>query len=343
MQKFLLEKNRENGYHIYNVPGIFVTKKGTVLVYYECRHGGDWSVSDLALRRSTDGKFFDKKIIVSGQGHNTVHSLMLLEREGILYALWLENYHRLYLMKSTDDGVTFSDKEDITYALEGVRSRYLWQVAAIGPGHGILTKSGRMLFGVWLAGNLADRNKHFPSVMTTLYSDDGVIWKTGEILPSTEAFPNPSESVLEERECGGIYMNFRHEGTSRRRGVTYSPTGTDEWTEYFSDKSLPDPICAAGLTKAKGMFLFTNCSTEGSTRDGRKNLCLKIGKDGFGWERTLPIDEEGGYSDVAYSPQEDCAYVVYNGGRMNDAEDWWQYEGIRLARISADEWKLRLY
>lgn len=340
MQKLLLEKNRENGYYIYNIPGILVTKRGTVLVYYECRHGGDWSVTDLALRRSTDGEFFDKKILVSGKGYNTVHSLMLLEREGILYALWMENYHRLYVMKSKDDGITFSDREDITYALEEARRKYLWQVAAIGPGHGILTKSGRMLFGVWLAGNQADRNKHFPSVMTTLYSDDGTVWKTGEILPSTEAFPDPSENVLEEREHGGIYMNFRHAGESRRRGVTYSLDGTGGWSEYSLDENLPDPVCAAGLTKAKGEFLFTNCSTDGrNMRDGRKNLCLKIGTDGFGWKKTLLIDEEGGYSDVAYSSKEDCAYIVYNGGRMKNAEDWWQYEGIRLAKVPAEEWK----
>ncbi len=97
----LIEKNRENGYWLYNIPGLTVTRKGTVLVYYECRQGGDWSVSDIALRRSLDGgkTFGARMIAVPGHGRHTVHACMLYEKNDALYMLWNEDYHRAYMKK----------------------------------------------------------------------------------------------------------------------------------------------------------------------------------------------------------------------------------------------------
>lgn len=339
MQTILLQKNREDGYHIYNIPGVAVTKKGTVLCYYECRHGGDWSVTDIALCRSENGRDFSKRqIIVSGKNHNTVHSFMVFVKQEELYALWCENYHRIYLIKSTNDGISWSAPTEITYVFENYRKNYNWQVLCIGPGHGLVTKSGRLMCGVWLAGNKADRNKHFPSVMTTLYSDDGKNWHLGEVLPSTESFLNPSENLLAQMADGSIYMNFRHEGPSRLRGTTVSLNGFTEWREYAVDESLPDPVCAAGLTSAKGEYLFTNCAYNGTDkRDARINLTLKRSNDLKTWSKGLLIDEQGGYSDVEYNPINDKIYVIYNGGRLPEATDWFHYEGIKITIIGWEE------
>ena len=57
---------RTDGYHVYRIPGILVTKRGTVVVYCEARkgEGGDWDPIDICMRRSVDGgvtfKFKDK-------------------------------------------------------------------------------------------------------------------------------------------------------------------------------------------------------------------------------------------------------------------------------------------
>src|SRR5258705_1486582 len=46
----------KEGYTLYRIPGLAVTKKGTVVAYCEGRRGGsDWSAIDLMIRRSTDG------------------------------------------------------------------------------------------------------------------------------------------------------------------------------------------------------------------------------------------------------------------------------------------------
>lgn len=135
----LIEKNRENGYWIYNIPGLIVTRKGTVLVYYECRHGGDWSVSDIALRKSFDGgkTFGERMLVVSGQGRHTVHACMLYEKNDALYMLWNEDYHRAYMAKSYDEGETWGEPTDITYVYEALREKYPWQVVCQGPGHAV--------------------------------------------------------------------------------------------------------------------------------------------------------------------------------------------------------------
>ena len=46
----------QGGYAHYRIPGISVTKKGTILAYAEARKSlrGDWGTIDIVLRRSTD-------------------------------------------------------------------------------------------------------------------------------------------------------------------------------------------------------------------------------------------------------------------------------------------------
>ncbi len=47
----------KDGYEIYRIPGIVVTRKGTVLAFCEARKSsrGDWGTIDIMLRRSSDG------------------------------------------------------------------------------------------------------------------------------------------------------------------------------------------------------------------------------------------------------------------------------------------------
>src|SRR5215475_9391533 len=47
----------KDGYKLYRIPGIVVTKRGVLLAYCEARKTGksDWDTIDIMLRRSTDG------------------------------------------------------------------------------------------------------------------------------------------------------------------------------------------------------------------------------------------------------------------------------------------------
>ena len=55
-EKQELFEARTAGYHVYRIPGIFVTKRGTIIAHCEARkgRGGDWDPIDICMRRSTD-------------------------------------------------------------------------------------------------------------------------------------------------------------------------------------------------------------------------------------------------------------------------------------------------
>src|SRR5215212_8141341 len=56
LEKVDLFEAGKGGYALYRIPGLVVTKQGTVLAYCEARRTGksDWDSIDILLRRSTD-------------------------------------------------------------------------------------------------------------------------------------------------------------------------------------------------------------------------------------------------------------------------------------------------
>ena len=57
LEKTVLFERDSGGYMLYRIPGIVVTRTGTILAYAEARKSdrSDWHASDIILRRSTDG------------------------------------------------------------------------------------------------------------------------------------------------------------------------------------------------------------------------------------------------------------------------------------------------
>ena len=337
MKKTLLERYRAGGYAVYRVPGILCTEKGTLLAWYECRHGSDWSVMDMALRTSTDGgrSWDERRIIQSAEGHNVIHNGVMLEDRGVLLFLFHRNYREAFLCRSTDEGRTWSRPEDITYAYRGLRDRYHWTVAAAGPGHGLRMKNGRLVVPVWLSANPENITSHHPSVVTTLYSDDGgQSWSCGEIIPASEELVDPNESSLAETE-GGVLINMRHATPVRYRKTAFSADGISGWTDIRFDRSLPDPVCFGSMTGAGGKTWFVNCASE----TDRVNVTVRESRDGCAsWERQLCIEPLGGYADVAYHPRSRTLHVVCESGRNEEGNRG----SFDLAVFSLSENELRI-
>src|SRR5258706_4911574 len=147
------------GYETYRIPGVVVTKTGTVIVYCEARKSakGDWGTIDVMLRRSTDaGATFDapRKIVEppKSTGVTVNNPLAIADTEsGAVHFLYCTDYAHCFHMRSDDDGQTFSKPTDITPAFEELRPKNDWKVIATGPGHGIRLQTGRLLVPVWLA------------------------------------------------------------------------------------------------------------------------------------------------------------------------------------------------
>lgn len=310
----------ENGYDTYRIPGIVVAADGTVLAYGVARRhlsDGDWSDSDIVLRRSTDGgKHWDKSRRIAGNSQGVTDNPVAIasRQKGVVYFLYQHNYSSVHYMKSTDDGASFTAPVDITASLTGLRSQFDWNVVALGPGHAIELKNGRLLVPVWLADGKVEpngRRGHGPSGITTIYSDDqGRTWKHGDIIAlNTPEMTNPNEMQAVQLADGAVMANIRTGDKKLLRAVALSPDGISHWTKPRFDAHLFDPVCAAGITRYDNRrILFTNPDSSRMPRKSgahapRQNLTVRMSEDeGKTWPvARLLVPGPTGYSDIAVS------------------------------------------
>lgn len=336
MREARLENYGAGGYRIYRVPGILCTRRGTLIVCYECRYGGDWSAMDLVIRRSADaGRTWSERMLIAlGHGRDAMHNGILFADGDRVHMIWHRNYRQAYCATSCDDGMTWSAPREITAAYEALRETYNWTVIAAGPGHGLTTSGGRMLIPAWVAANRSDITSHHPSVVTTLYSDDhGQSWKCGEIVSGSADFVDPNESVLAELSDGRILMNSRHETDVACRKVGFSPDGIGRWEGFYFEQQLKDPVCCAGMTQGDGRLWFSNCACE--RREGRLRLTVKQSDDdGRTWSRGRELASQGGYSDLCYDPSRNMLHVIAETGRAT--EDTFSF-GLSVFSLSVRE------
>lgn len=120
----------EDGIVVYSIPGLLVTKAGSVLAYAEARHEGrgDGGKVDIVIKRSTDGgRTWGKSLFIErAQGiENYVLATLVQDRVSgrVFFFAALRNEgladktttnHYRY---SDDDGVTWSEPRDITALL----------------------------------------------------------------------------------------------------------------------------------------------------------------------------------------------------------------------------------
>ncbi|HUR54816.1 MAG TPA: sialidase family protein, partial [Gemmataceae bacterium] len=253
------------GYKLYRIPGVVVTSKGTVLAYCEARKSdrGDWGTIDILLKRSTDGgkTWGGSQMIADVPGpkaKNPValaqklaepgavtynNPVMTADRSGAVHLLFCLEYMRCFYSRSDDDGKTWTAPAEITAtAFDPFKKDYDWKVLATGPGHGIQLKGGRLVVPVWLSLGTGG-HAHRPSVVTTVYSDDGgKTWKGGDIcVPNTAEWINPNESAVAELPDGRVMLNARSESKANRRLVTISKDGATGWSKPAFDDALLEP------------------------------------------------------------------------------------------------------
>ena len=289
------------------IPGIVILPSGTIVTYCELRQSSDdWAVIDIGMRKSRDvGEgFSDLKILVSGNGRDTVNNPLMIADGDTLHFLYCINYRRVFYIKSTDEGESWTEARELTDCIREQTAPFFFSCIATGPCHGISPSDGTLLVPVWLAYNKEDEKSHHPSVIAVLYSrDKGESWNMGEI---SRELSDPSEFSAASLPDGRIFANIRHEGEKKCRAVA-------EITEDFSIRNisfcenLPDPVCCAGFISYGDGFLFTNCASETE----RENLTLKMLSSDFSVAGELLLSTDGGYSDIALAPDGRRAFVLF--------------------------------
>nr|XP_020642073.1 sialidase-4 [Pogona vitticeps] len=124
-----------------------------------------------------------------------------------------QNAARLCYVSSSDQGNSWSHVTDLTQQVIGVAIED-WATFALGPGHGIQLKSGRLLLPAYAYhidckecfGKLCKTTPH----AFTFYSDDhGQNWHYGEFIPNLQTVECQLVSVDEEDGSNVLYCNAR--------------------------------------------------------------------------------------------------------------------------------------
>jgi sialidase-1 len=365
----------KGGYELYRIPGLVVTQKGTLFAYCEARKSsrGDWGPTDILACRSTDGgkTWSEPKLVAAVEGTHRKNPAALAKRlalastgatynnpvaipdskTGAVHFLFCLEYMRCFYCRSDDDGQTFSKPVEIIPTFDGFRKDYDWKVQATGPGHGIRLKSGRLLVPVWLSTG-SGGGAHRPSVVSTIFSDDGgTTWQRGAIVANeTTPLRNPNETVAVQLADGRVMLNIRNESERHRRGIALSPDGSTNWTEPGFDDALVEPICMASicrLTEAppadRNRIIYANPHKLDLVPDAltsrqfdRKNLSLKLSYDeGKTWAVFKTLDPgPSGYSDLAVTPG-GAIHCLYERG-MVDGKNMYATKALTLARFDLD-------
>jgi len=318
LEKVNVFESNQGGYALYRIPGIVVTKRGTLLAYCEARRTGksDWDTIDILLRRSTDsartwsapqkmadvpGPKIRNPAIKDYKGAKPDdvtynNAVAIADRDGTVHFLFCLEYMRCFYLRSVDDGTTWSQPVEITSAFDGFRLEYDWKVIATGPGHGIQLWNQRLVVPIWMSTGTGGGNAHRPSVAATIFSDDGgKTWQRGDIaVPNTSEWINPNETVVVQLADGRVMLNVRSESKANRRLVTMSKDGATGWSKPRFDDALLEPICMASIVRLsekpasdRNRIVFANPhnlsradgkETPSLSRD-RKNLSIKLTYD----------------------------------------------------------------
>ena len=365
----------QEGYKLYRIPGLVVTKRGTVLAYCEARKSdrGDWGQIDILLRRSTDGgktwgpraKLADvpgpksKNPVALAQklatpGEITYNNpLAIADANGSVHFLFCLEYARCFYLRSNDDGATFTPPVEITAAFDKFRPAYDWKVLATGPGHGIQLKNGRLVVPIWLSLGTGG-HAHRPSVTSVIYSDDhGRTWTRGEIAGPNEGEWNiPNETCAAQLADGRVLLNMRSESKPNRRLLTTSRDGATAWSKPQFHEQLLEPICMASMVRLsetpasdQNRLLFSHPhnhdradgkAAPGKSRD-RKNVSVKLSYDeSVTWPVNKTVEPGfSGYSDLSVA--NDGTILLFYERGSTDGKDIYRTGLLTVARFNL-EW-----
>lgn len=353
-----LMQHGQNGVHTYRIPGLVTTEKGTLIAVYDIRHNSSKDLQgdiDVGMSRSTDGgqTWHAKDVIIDmGEYGRKSEKLNGVGDPSILYdkknntlwvaALWAHGMSdkkmiwnssqegltpaetgQLILVKSTNDGKTWSEPYNITTQVKDPE----WQLVFQGPGRGITIGDSVLVFPAQFKKKLEKLSvvgDLYTPFSTIIYSkDEGRTWKIG-----TGAKPNTTEAQVIVLNDGRLMLNMRDDLNrnkdveSNGRAVAVTDDFGATWIEHTtSNSALIEPNCMASLIKETfiidgkqtSVVLFSNPAS----KTDRVNMSIKVSlDDAETWkpEHTTLIDsgEGRGYSSLTKVDDEHVG-ILYEG------------------------------
>ncbi len=335
----VLRRQGQDNCHTYRIPGLVTTSNGTLIAVYDNRYNNSKDLQediDIGMSRSTDGgqTWEPMKVIMDmGEWGGRPQKLNGIGDPCILFdhktntlwvaALWMsggsekdmlwwaskpgmkpEETGQFMLVKSTDDGLTWSEPINITSQIKNPG----WQLLLQGPGRGITMKDGTLVFPAQFKADIGEKaldGGQFTCHSTIVYSkDQGKTWRIG-----TGAKPNTTEAQVVELADGSLMLNMRDDlnrkdkGETNGRAVATTKDLGKTWTLHpASNSALPEPNCMASIIsadleingKTHQALFFSNPNN----RETRTNMTIKASLDGGNtWPENFQVElnEKQGY------------------------------------------------
>lgn len=342
----------------YRIPGIITTGRGTLIAVYDNRYNNSKDLQediDVGMSRSTDGgqTWEPMRVIMDmGEWGGRSERLNGIGDPSVLYdhttgtiwvaALWISGFSetdmlwwaskpgmkptetgQFVLVKSTDDGLTWSEPVNITEQIKDPG----WQLLFQGPGRGITLDDGTLVFPAQFKADIGEKaldGGQYTAHSTIVYSKDGgETWHIG-----TGAKPNTTEAQVVQLTDGSLMLNMRDDLNRRvkdetnGRAVAVTSDLGKTWTIHPSSNSaLPESNCMGSLIAAdveiggnKQQVLFFSNPND---KEARVNMTIKASLDGgHTWpekHQVLLNETQGfGYSCMTMT-DENTVGILYEG------------------------------
>lgn len=348
----------DEGIHTFRIPGLATTNVGTLIGVYDVRRrgGGDLPGDiDVGMSRSTDGgRTWEPMRVIMDMGNDPRWrydgigdpAILVDKNTGTIWvaATWShgnrswrgsgpgltpEETGQLMLVRSDDDGITWSEPINITEQVKKPEWCFILQ----GPGKGITMRDGTIVFAAQYQ-DPPDKQR-LPHSTIIFSKDHGKTWEVG-----SGAFDDTTESQVVEVEPGILMLNCRYNRKPVRVVMTSNDMGTTWQRHSTSERALIEPgACMASLIDvdqelgqdAGNWLLFSNPD---STR-GRSRIMIKASPDrGMTWpkQHRLLLDEQrgAGYSCMSMI-DDDTVGILYEGSQAQMT-----FQRIPLADVLGD-------
>lgn len=298
----LFSSNQTEGVSCYRIPALVTALNGDLIAAIDERvpSCGDLRMSrdiNIVIRRSIDnGNSWSEieKIVDYPDGQSASDPSMIVDEitgEIFLFFNFMDldnekNIYYLKVVKSSDNGKTWTIPEDITSQI--TKPEWHSDFMFITSGRGFQTQSGKLLHTLV---NLKNGLHLFES------NDHGKTWA----LIDTPIQP-ADESKIIELEDGSWMINSRVNG----KGLRYVHTSTDSGKTWltFADSTLIDPGCNASILRYsslkngddRNLLIFANANAAKE----RNNLTVRVSYDeGKSWSKGKTVySGESAYSSL---------------------------------------------